>query len=144
MESAPLVALVTLELPVKSTLPRSIGAVAAAFVSVIVATTLIDVILHATNVFPPWGERMSDSLFGLALAYRLVLDTAGAALTARLAPSKPMLHALIVGAIGTVLALVAALAMGDQGPAWYAYGLAASSVPTAWLGALLARRREPA
>lgn len=128
----------------KSTLLRSIGAVAAAFVSVIVSTTLIDVILHATNVFPPWGERMSDALFGLALAYRLVLDTAGAALTARLAPSKPMLHALVVGALGTVLALLGALALGDQGPGWYGYGLAASSVPTAWLGARLARRREPA
>lgn len=120
-----------------STTWRSVGAVAAGFFSVFALTTAIDAVLHATHVFPPWGERMSDGLFALALGYRLVLDTAGTYLTARLAPSKPMKHALIVGGIGTVLAAAGAVAAGDLGPAWYAWGLAASSLPTAWLGGKL-------
>ena len=31
-----------------------------------------DVILHATGVYPPWGEPMSDALFLPATAYRTV------------------------------------------------------------------------
>lgn len=84
---------------------------------------------------------MSDALFLLAFAYRFLYDVAGCYLTARLAPSRPMWHALVPGVIGLCLSLVGAVAMWDAGPAWYSLGLAASALPCAWLGGRLAPRR---
>jgi hypothetical protein len=105
-----------------------------------------DSVLHATGVFPPWGHPMADSLFGLALAYRVVYGVAGAYLTARLAPAAPMRYALILGVVGFVISLAGALATIGQGPAfgplWYPLALVIVTLPVSWLGGwLLARRR---
>ena len=83
----------------------------------------------------------------LALSYRLVYDTAGSYLTARLAPHAPMRHAMIGGALGLVLSTVGAVAASTMklGPMWYPVSLALSALPTAWLGgALFLRRRAGA
>jgi hypothetical protein len=121
---------------------RSIGAVAAGLVAIFAVTTVTDVVMHATGVFPPPGAPpMSGTLFLLAFAYRFVFDVAGCWLTARLAPARPMGHALVLGSIGLVLSIAGAAAMWDAGPAWYPLSLAASALPCAWLGARLQRRR---
>ena len=70
----------------KTTL-RSIGAIVAGLFFIIIASTLVDVVLHAVNVYPPVGEPMTDGLAVLASGYRLVIGIAGAWLTARLALS---------------------------------------------------------
>lgn len=120
---------------------RSIGAVAAGLVSIFAVTTATDLVMHATGVFPPVGAPpMSNALFLLAFAYRFVYDVAGCYLTARLAPRRPMRHALVLGSIGLVLSIAGAIAMWDAGPAWYPLGLAASALPCAWLGGRLHRR----
>jgi hypothetical protein len=127
--------------PARGTLKRSVGAIAAGFASVFVATTAVDIVLHATGVFPPMdAPPMSNALFGLALAYRVVFDVAGAALTARMAPHKPMLHAAILGGLGTLLCIAGAVAMWNAGPHWYPLVLAVTALPTTLLGARLARR----
>jgi uncharacterized membrane protein YfcA len=65
----------------------------------------------------------------------------GSYITARLAPHKPMKHALIGGAIGMVLATIGALATWnkDLGPHWYPVALVVGALPTAWVGARLHR-----
>ena len=50
----------------------SIGAVLAGLVTVFVLSMGTDALLHASGVFPPFGQRMPDSLFLLATAYRIV------------------------------------------------------------------------
>src|ERR1044072_9042963 len=67
---------------------RSVGAVLAGLVVVLIITTATDAIMHATGIFPPWGQPMSDSLFVLAFAYRIVYGIAGGYVTARLAPDR--------------------------------------------------------
>jgi hypothetical protein len=120
---------------------RSIGAVAAGLVAIVAVTTATDVVMHATGVFPPVGAPpMSSRLFLLAFAYRIVYDAAGCYLTARLAPHRPMRHALALGSIGLVLSIAGAIAMWDAGPAWYPIAVAASALPCAWLGGRLHRR----
>src|SRR5262245_3458027 len=120
---------------------RSIGAIAAGLVAIFAVTTATDLVMHATGVFPPVGAPpMSSGLFLLAFAYRFVFDVAGCYLTARLAPHRPMWHALVLGSIGLVLSIAGAIAMGEAGPAWYPLGLAASALPCAWLGGRLHRR----
>lgn len=117
---------------------RSIGALFAGFVVVVVLSLGTDALLHATGVFPPWGQPMSDALFGLATAYRTLYGIAGAYVTARLAPHGPMGHALLGGAIGLVLATAGAVATWDKGPEfgphWYPLSLIATALPGAWAG----------
>jgi hypothetical protein len=117
---------------------RAIGAVAAGLVAVFAVTTATDVAMHLAGVFPPMdGPPMSGALFLLAFAYRLIFDVGGGYLTARLAPNRPMRHALILGGVGLALSIAGAVAMWDAGPAWYPLGIAASALPCAWLGARL-------
>jgi len=115
---------------------RSIGAVFAGVIFIIVATTLVDVVLHLTGVFPPIGEMLDDRLALIATSYRVIISVAGARLTAKLAPGKPMKHALILGLVGTVLGLagVAANAYKPMGPAWFPIALVVLAIPQCWLG----------
>ena len=120
---------------------RRVGAVLAGLLFIIIITTATDALLHATGIFPPWGQPMSDSLFVLALAYRIVYGIAGGYLTARLAPDKPVKHAVVLGAIGFVLSLAGAAATWNRGPEfgpkWYPIALIVIAIPTAWLGGKL-------
>lgn len=116
---------------------RRIGAVLAGLLAIVILSTATDVALHATGVFPPWSERMSDALFLLALAYRIVYGVAGCYVTARLAPDRPMQHALALGAVGVVLSTAGAVAMWDAGPAWYSLAVIAIAMPCAWAGGKL-------
>jgi hypothetical protein len=120
---------------------RSIGAVVAGLLFIFIVTTIVDVVLHATGVFPPWGKPMSDALFGVATAYRIVISVAGCYLAARLAPDRPMAHALWLGVIGVVLSAIGAAVTWNKGaafgPHWYPLLLVVISVPCAWIGGKL-------
>lgn len=124
---------------------RSAGAVLAGLVAIVVSHTGTDALLHVVGVYPPTGQTMSDALFGLAATYRVVLSVVGCALTARLAPSRPLAHTLVLGGIGTlgsVAGLLATFGKGPEfGPLWYPLLLAFTALPCAWLGDKLAARR---
>jgi hypothetical protein len=121
---------------------RSVGAVLAGLVGIFAVTTAVDIVMHATGVFPPSYATtpMSSALFLLAFAYRFVIDLAGSWLTARLAPDRPMRHALALGWVGLGLSITGAIALWNAGPHWYPIALAASALPCAWLGGRLHRR----
>jgi peptidoglycan/LPS O-acetylase OafA/YrhL len=131
----------------KSTTWRSVGAVVGGLLFIFAASTLVDVVLHSSGVFPPWGQAMSDSLFGLAVAYRLIIQVAGCYLTARLATDRPMKHAVWLGALGVVLSAIATAATWNKGPEfgphWYPIVLLLSSLPCAWVGGKLYESRHP-
>lgn len=120
---------------------RRIGSVLAGLLAIIMVTTATDIVLHATGVFPPWGQPMSDALFLLATAYRIVYGVAGCYLAARLAPDRPMRHALALGAVGVAMSLAGAVATWNAGPAfgpkWYPLTLVATAMPCAWAGGRL-------
>src|SRR5215813_402908 len=121
---------------------RSVGAVAAGFVTVAVASILVDVLLHVTGVYPPWGQPIGNGLSLLATAYRVVITIAGGYLTARLAPNRPLAHAVALGIFGIVAATAAAAATWNLqlGPHWYPLALVATALPCTWLGGRSARR----
>ena len=125
-------------------LGRSVLAVLAGFLVVAVLSLATDEGLHILGVYPPWGQPMfAPGLNLLALAYRVAFTVLGGYLTARLAPSEPMRHVWILGAIGFVLAtlgVVATLPL-HLGPAWYPIALALTSLPCVWLGGVLRRAR---
>ncbi|WP_437971945.1 hypothetical protein WMF04_22835 [Sorangium sp. So ce260] len=127
--------------PARTTL-RSVGAVICGLIATIILTTAVDLTLHASGVFPPHGERMSDPLFMLALAYRIPLNAAGCYVAARLAPARPMRHALALGSLGVALATLGAVMMWELGPAWYSLANIAIALPCAWAGARLRGARS--
>ena len=124
-------------------IPRSIGAVLAGFAFVLIVTLVTDQLLHVIGVFPPWGASMAgyDAALLLATAYRIVYGIAGSYITARLAPDRPMQHALLGGFIGLALSIVGAAVTWNGGPAfgphWYPLALIVTALPTAWAGGKL-------
>jgi hypothetical protein len=120
------------------TVGRSVGAVVAGIVVGVVLTLITDLVLHAVGVFPPWGQPVSDGPLVLATAYRIVFGVVGSYVTARLAPDRPMLHAMIGGVLGFVVSIAGAVATWNRGPAfgphWYPVALIVIALPCAWLG----------
>jgi hypothetical protein len=118
---------------------RSIWAVVAGFLVVVLLSIGTDAVLHAARIYPILGQRMGDGLFVLATVYRTVYGILGSYVTARLAPNKPMKHALMGAAIGTLIATAGAIATWNKnfGPHWYPIALILTAFPTAWMGAKL-------
>jgi hypothetical protein len=121
---------------------RSTLAVLGGLVATFVVTTAVDLALHALGVFPPFAERMSDALFVLALAYRIPFNIGGSYLAARLAPGRPMHHALALGGVGVVISIAGAVTMWAYGPAWYSLANIAIALPCAWTGGRLRAARS--
>ena len=124
---------------------RSLAALLAGFVVVVVLSVGTDLALHGTGVFPPWGQPMSDALFLLATVYRTLYGIVGSYVTARVAPDRPMGHALAGGVLGLVVSTSGAVATWNAGPAfgphWYPLALIATAMPCAWAGASLYLRQ---
>ena len=116
---------------------RQVGAVLAGLLTIFAITIATDVAMHATGIFPPAGQHMSSALFLVALAYRIVYGVLGCYVAARLAPDRPMRHAMALGVVGVVLSTAGAVAMWKAGPAWYSLAVIAISLPCAWVGGKL-------
>lgn len=118
---------------------RRVGAVFAGLLAIFVLSTAVDVILHLTGFYPPWGEPMTNVHALVATAYRILFSIAGCYIAARLAPDQPMRHALALGVLGVFISLAGALATWNAGlgPAWYALGLVVLALPCAWIGGRL-------
>ncbi len=120
---------------------RRVGAALAGLLAIVIITTATDAAMHASGVFPPAGEPMTTALWLLALAYRIVYGVAGGYITARLAPDRPVRHALALGIVGLAAGIAGAVATWDRGPGfgpkWYPLAVAAIAIPSAWLGGKL-------
>ncbi len=122
---------------------RSISAVLAGMLVGIAITLGTDVVLHAIHVFPPWGASMVgfDGPLLLATVYRTVYGVLGSYIIARLAPDRPMQHALVGGLVGLVVSIVGAAVTWNKGPAfgphWYPLALIVLAMPQAWAGGRL-------
>ena len=124
-------------------LGRSIIAVIAGIVVGAGLSIVTDEVLHLLKIYPPWNERMSDGLFVLATAYRLVFSVLGSYVIARLAPWRPMKHAMVGGMLGLIVSTIGAVATWnkDLGPHWYSVLLAVTALPCAWVGGALWERK---
>ena len=130
--------------PAPNTQPRRIGrsitTIVAGFLVVVLLSLGTDQVLHMLNVYPPWGQPMWESGDNLlALGYRSVFTVLGGYVTAKLAPSNPMRHVLILATIGFVVGVVAAIGTipMNLGPAWYPIALAVTGPVFTWVGGKL-------
>ena len=118
---------------------RSAWAISAGFLFVVVITIVTDALLHKLGVFPPLGEYTTDKPLALATFYRIIYGVIGSYITARLAPNRPMFHALLGGCIGILLGILGAVVTWNKnlGPHWYPVALVLLALPQSWLGARL-------
>ncbi len=115
---------------------RTILALAAGFLAVVILSLGTDSLLRLLNIFPPLGQHMAESLFAWATAYRTIYGILGSYITARLAPYRPMWHAMVGAVIGMLLGTAGAIATWnkDLGPHWYPIALVVTAIPCAWIG----------
>jgi hypothetical protein len=123
--------------------PCSLASLLASF-----SLSVTDVVLHKAHVFPPWGASMAgyEGTLLLATIYHTIYGIAGSYLTARLAPNRPMLHAMVLGILGFAVSILGAAVTWGKGPAfgphWYPVVLIVLALPTAWAGARRCLARE--
>jgi hypothetical protein len=123
---------------------KSIGAVLAGFVAITTLSLATDALVYTAWGVPLFSRPFTDALFGLAIVYRAAWGVCGGWIAARLAPSSPMRHALVLGGLGlglSTLGLLVAWGKPEFGPWWYSAAIAAIALPSAWAGGKLHRSR---
>lgn len=122
----------------------SAGAIIAGLVSVVALSIGTDSLLQAAGMFPAAGQRLPDAWLVLATIYRTLYGIVGGYVAARFAPDRPLMHALILGAIGLALAGLGAAVTWNAGPAfdpkWYPLALVVVALPSSWWGGWLFQR----
>ena len=123
---------------------KSVGAVLAGFIFIVVTHTATDAVLESIGVLRKGNLHVSTGLILIVIGYRAVFSLIGCYITARLAPHSPMKHALALGIVGVLLSTVGAIATANMnlGPSWYAWTLVVISLPIAWLGGKLFELRS--
>ncbi|HEX7892568.1 MAG TPA: hypothetical protein VF447_00160 [Terriglobales bacterium] len=118
---------------------RSALALLTGIVIGIVLSTATDFGLHAIGLTPSPKDRWPNNLLVLATMYRAVYGIFASYVIARLAPNRPMGHALVAGTLGMIVSILGAIAAWSTtaGQHWYPVALALTSLPTAWMGAKL-------
>lgn len=120
---------------------RSILAGLAGLLTAVIPTVATDALLHSAGLFSTYSHTNGNPAFLLATVYRTVYGLAGSYVTARLAPYRPMAHALVLGAIGTLVAILGAALTWNKGPEfgphWYPLALVVLGMPQSWAGARL-------
>ena len=73
--------------------------------------------------------------------YVFVYAAFGCWLAARMAPNRPMRHALILGVLGLAFNIAGTIALWDRMPAWYHILALALVMPAAWVGGRIRERQ---
>jgi hypothetical protein len=120
---------------------RSVGAVLAGMIVNVALSLLTDFLLEKVGILPAPGRPAGSGPLLLATIYRTIYGVLGCYIAARLAPSKPMLHAMVLGFIGFALSILGVVMTWNRtaefGPRWYPVALVLLALPTAWLGGKL-------
>ena len=116
---------------------RSILAVLAGMIAVVVLSEGTDFLVAKLGLLSFSGPDPTVP-FAIATLYRSIAAIAGGFVTAKLAPRAPMTHAIVLGVIGTALALAGVLTHLSTPHLWYPIALVVTALPCTWLGGRLA------
>ena len=123
---------------------KSIGAVLAGMLSIVILSIATDLIMEKSGVFPGQDQSAyTQWMLALALAYRSIYTVVGGYVTAKCSPNKVMTHAMVLAGIGMVMGTLGAVANWDKvmpGTEWYPIAIVVESVPLVWLGAKMKLR----
>jgi hypothetical protein len=120
---------------------RSFLALLAGFVAVVALSIGTDALLAYTLVPGLAHSEATTNVWLFIVAYCSFYSAVGGYLTARLAPNRPVGHAIVLGVIGLIAGLMGVF-FGPRGagPAWYPIAIAAQALPFSWLGGWLFAR----
>jgi len=124
----------------ENTTLKSIWAVVAGFLAVLILSIVTDSILEGIGILPPADQGLYDTnLLLLALAYRTFYGGVGGYITAKLAPKNAMKHVHILACIGLFFATLGYIGTQglDLGPDWYPILLILFTYPSVWYGGKL-------
>jgi hypothetical protein len=113
---------------------KSIWAVLAGFLVIVILSVGTDFILEAAGVLPYDHLFVSTGLILVVLFYRAVYSLIGCYIAAKLAPHNPMKHALALGVLG--FNTIGAIAAGHLRPLG-SVDTCCHCLPIAWLGGKL-------
>ena len=122
---------------------RSILAIVIGFLVIGAASFGMDAAIRSNmpGMFDAAGRTDNVGMLLFTIFYVGVFAVAGCYLTARLAPSAPMKHALILGVLGLVFNIVGTVTQWATAPAWYHVVSLALVMPYAWLGGRIRERQ---
>ncbi len=125
---------------------RNVGSIVVGFLFIAVLSFGSDILLRVT--FPDDVDVqiriVSVRVLVLSLISAAVYATVGCYLTARLAPSRPMWHALVLGVLVLIFTEANTTVLWTLAPLWYKLASLALVIPCAWLGGWLAGQSRSA
>ena len=120
---------------------RSIVAVLAGLIIGILLSVGTDAAMSAIGVLPPIGQPAASGSLLIATVYRTIYSVLASYIAARLAPYRPMLHAMVLGVLDFIVSIVGVVVTwnkgAEYGPHWYPIALVILALPAAWLGGRL-------
>ena len=122
---------------------RSILAIVVGFVLIAALAMGTDMVVMRAfpAAFSAAGTTNDLSILMLMAGYVAVYAIIGCYVTARLAPNRPMRHALILGGLGLVMNIVATISLWGTAPAWYHIVNLLLVMPYAWIGGRIRERQ---
>jgi len=122
---------------------KSIIAILAGFITVVLLSVGTDFVLESIGIFPPQSEPLATTplMLMFALIYRCMYTVGGGYVTAKLAPDRPMRHAVILGFVGIAAGTIGMVTAWNLSPQhWYPIALVITALPCTWLGGRLKTR----
>jgi hypothetical protein len=116
---------------------KSVGVILLGFIVNALLSVLTDFLLESIGLLPHPSKGLFETwAILLVLFYRGVYAIFAGFIIARLIYARPVLHAMILGLIGTVITLIAVSSpsFAERSPLWFGYALAAMTIPALWLG----------
>lgn len=115
---------------------RSIMAVVVGFLVIGALAFGMDAVMMKAvpDAFGPNDEILSVPVMLFMMLYVALFAITGCYITARLAPNRPMRHALILGALGLAFNIMGSVQMWDRAPAWFHIVNILMVMPYAWMG----------
>lgn len=122
---------------------RSVLAILLGFVLIGALSIGTDAVIRSMYpaAFTPAGGTSDPAVLVGALIYVSIYAIAGCYLTARLAPSHPMRHAMILGVLGLLFSIAGTMSRWSLTPPWYNILGLVLVLPCAWIGGSLRERQ---
>ncbi|MFA6541436.1 MAG: hypothetical protein WCT99_07520 [Bacteroidota bacterium] len=122
---------------------KSIGSVAAGFLTVVIFSVGTDAVVEGIGFFPPQDkpEEYVWWMLLIALVYRSIYTVAGGYVTARLASNNEKRHVFILACLGTLGGIAGVIIGWKYGNQWYPIALAVTAFPFTWFGGTLRTKK---
>lgn len=113
---------------------RSILAIVVGFVLTGALNVGTNAALAHAGVIPASGPTTDTVTLLIICAYVAAFGILGCYVTARLAPRRPLLHALVLGGLALAMSIPATIAVWNDTPAWFNLYNLIAIMPYAYIG----------